>query len=173
VGDVGALVLATLVVYVRRRWSRRALTRVVGPVGTECGAKEAFRWLICQAKPGGRIVGANLILNSPRARPKFALVTVETFKHEIAEALKAYDKYIICLDKAPEDCANSLRSLMDKAIKAYRDRAPGLRHGIALDRHVTIILSQAEGERPLCAIYFNLHSPYHKKSPAKAIKAEG
>ncbi len=90
-------------------------------------------------------------------------LTVETFKAELAEAIRAYDKYVICLDKPPEDCRNSLLRLMEKAIKAYRDREPGLRHGIALDRQVTIILSQTETSVPLCGIYFNLHSPYHRK----------
>ncbi len=90
-------------------------------------------------------------------------LTVETFKREIAEALRNYDKYIICIDKTPEDCESSLKSLMDKAVKAYINRAPGLRHGIALDKQVTIILSQTDEERPLCGIYFNLSSPYHKK----------
>ncbi len=97
-------------------------------------------------------------------------LTVETFKREIAEALRNYDKYIICIDKTPEDCEASLKSLMEKAVKAYLNRAPGLRHGIALDKQVTIILSQTEEERPLCGIYFNLSSPYHKKV-AKATKA--
>ncbi len=97
-------------------------------------------------------------------------LTVDLFKPEIAEALKAYDKYIVCIDKTPEECEAALRSLMEKAIKAYQDRAPSLRHGIALDKQVTIILSQTENERPLCGIYFNLSSPYHKKTPAK--KAE-
>jgi hypothetical protein len=36
---------------------------------------------------------------------------------------------------------------------------------------VTIILSQTENERPLCGIYFNLHSPYQKKSSTKAVKS--
>jgi hypothetical protein len=97
-------------------------------------------------------------------------VTVDTFKQEIAEAVKSFEKYIICLDKTPEDCETSLRSLMEKAIKAYENRGPHLRHGIALDRQVTIILSQTEAERPLCGIYFNLHSPYQKKVQ-KAAKA--
>jgi hypothetical protein len=97
-------------------------------------------------------------------------VTAETFKHEIGEALKVYDKFIVCVDKPPEDCEQSLRSLMEKAIKAYENRGPNLRHGIALDRQVTIILSQTETERPLCGIYFNLHSPYQKKTGAKAAK---
>ena len=92
------------------------------------------------------------------------------FKLEIAEALKAYEKYVVCLDKSPEECEASLRSLIEKAIKAYQDRGPNMRHGIALDRHVTIFLSQTETEQPLCGIYFNLHSPYQKKAAAKATK---
>jgi hypothetical protein len=94
----------------------------------------------------------------------YRAVTVETFKPEIAEALKAFEKYIVCLDKTPEDCEASLVSLMEKAIKAYQNRGPNLRHGIALDKQVTIILSQTETDRPLCGIYFNLSSPYHKKN---------
>jgi len=93
-------------------------------------------------------------------------VTADTFKHEMAEALKAYEKYIVCLDKAPDDCEVALRSLVEKAIKAYEGRGPNMRHGIALDRQVTIILSQTESDHPLCGIYFNLHSPYQKKSAA-------
>ena len=91
----------------------------------------------------------------------------------MADALRAYEKYIVCLDKAPDDCQAALRSLMDKAIKAYADRGPNLRHGIALDRHVTIILSQTDGDKPLCGIYFNLHSPYQKKPAAKTAKSAG
>jgi hypothetical protein len=94
------------------------------------------------------------------------------FRHEISEAMRSYDKYIVCVDKVPEDCERSLDSLMEKAIKAYQNRGTHLRHGIALDRHVTIILSQTEQERPLCGIYFNLHSPYQKKQTAKAAKTE-
>ena len=100
-------------------------------------------------------------------------MTADTFKHEMAEALKAYEKYIVCLDKVPEDCAAALRSLMDKALKAYENRGPHLRHGIALDKQVTIILSQTESEKPLCGIYFNLHSPYQKKAAAKTAKSAG
>jgi hypothetical protein len=98
-------------------------------------------------------------------------VTVDMFKHEIADALKAYDRFIVCLDKTPEECESSLRSLMEKAIKAYENRGPHLRHGIALDRQVTIILSQTDSERPLCGIYFNLHSPYQKKTSSRTAKA--
>jgi hypothetical protein len=98
-------------------------------------------------------------------------LTVETFEDEIAEALSAFDKFVICIDKTPEECRASVVSLMEKAIKTYISRGPHLRHGIALDRQLTIILSQTEHERPLCGIYFNLHSPYKKKPlPAKAKK---
>ncbi len=89
-------------------------------------------------------------------------MTAETFKPEIVEAMKAYEKHVICIDKTPDEFEASLFSLLAKAIKAYETRGPQLRHGIALDRQVTIILSQNEGPRPLCGIYFNLHSPYQK-----------
>ncbi len=95
-------------------------------------------------------------------------LTIETFKEEIADALKAFDKYIVCVQKTPEDCATSLHSLLEKAIKAYVNRGPNLRHGIALDKQITIILSQTDGDRPLCGIYFNLHSPYQKKAANKS-----
>ena len=98
-------------------------------------------------------------------------MTVDSFKHEIADAVKSYDKFIVCLDKTPEECEASLKSLMEKAIKAYENRGPHLRHGIALDKQVTIILSQTENDRPLCGIYFNLHSPYQKKPSSKPAKA--
>src|ERR1044071_5042757 len=91
----------------------------------------------------------------------------EDFQAEVEAALQRYDKYVVCLDKPPEDFLHSLQSLTKKAIDAYENRAPGLRHGIALDRHVTIILSQADDGRPLCGIYFNLHSPYRKPVPQK------
>jgi hypothetical protein len=96
-------------------------------------------------------------------------VTADSFKPEMAEALKTYDKYVVCIDKTPDDCAASLSSLMEKAIRAYNNRGPNLRHGIALDKQVTIILSQSDEERPLCGIYFNLHSPYQRR-PAKPRK---
>jgi len=90
-------------------------------------------------------------------------VTATTFKTEIAQALKAFDRHIVCLEKSPPDARASLQSLLEKAIQAYETRGAGLRHGIALDRHLTVILSQSENDRPLCGIYFNLHSPYQKK----------
>ena len=97
-------------------------------------------------------------------------MTVETFKNEMALAMKAYDSYVINIDKIPEEFESSLKSLMAKAIRAYETRGPQLRHGIALDKHVTVILSQSDTERPLCGIYFNLHSPYQKQSLPKTIK---
>jgi hypothetical protein len=97
---------------------------------------------------------------------------VDEFQAEMAEALKVYDRHVVCLEKTPEEARAALASLMQKAIKAYQDRAPGLRHGIALDRHITIILSQTNGERPLCGIYFNLYSPYQKRLGNSAAPAE-
>src|SRR5215472_16725280 len=73
------------------------------------------------------------------------IVTVDTFKPELEEALRAYEKYIVCIDKTPDQFEASLVSLMTKAIKAYETRDPNLRHGIAVDKQVTIILSQTDG----------------------------
>jgi hypothetical protein len=95
-------------------------------------------------------------------------LTVDMFESEIAEAAKKFERYIVCLDKSPEQCKESLMTLMGKAIKAYIERGPNLRHGIALDKEITIILSQTEGPRPLCGIYFNLFSPYRKPAEKKA-----
>lgn len=97
-------------------------------------------------------------------------MTVETFTPEITEAVRRYEKYLVCLDKTPEEFGAALLSLLNKAIKAYEGRGPQLRHGIALDKHVTVILSQNDGPRPLCGIYFNLHSPYQKQSLPKTVK---
>jgi hypothetical protein len=97
-------------------------------------------------------------------------VTIENFKREIAEAVKNYDRFVVCLEKTPEDFQASLESLMAKAIKAYESRDAGLRHGIALDRQVTVILSQGDEPRPMCGIYFNLHSPYRKEALPKTVK---
>jgi hypothetical protein len=96
-------------------------------------------------------------------------VTTETFKKEITAAMKAFDKYVICVDKTPVDFEASLQSLTKKAIAAYESRGPGMRHGIALDKFVTIILSQSDEEQPMCGIYFNLHSPYQKNTLPKTV----
>lgn len=98
---------------------------------------------------------------------------METFQKEVDEALKAFDKYVVCLEKTPEECRASLNSLIKKAIKAYENREANQRHGIALDRQVTVILSQSDGDRPLCGIYFNLHSPYLQKKGAKQGEEKG
>ena len=89
---------------------------------------------------------------------------VEDFQHEMGGAVKSYDKFVVCMEKTPDEFLKSLKSLMMKAITAFQNRGPGLRHGIALDGHVTIMLSQNDDARPLCGIYFNLHSPFRKKS---------
>jgi len=100
-------------------------------------------------------------------------LTVLSFAAEMESALAAYDRYVVALDKVPEDAGSSLASLVGKAITAYTTRQPGMRHGIALDRHLTVILSQNEtGPRPLCGIYFNLHSPYTRKIPARRNTGE-
>jgi hypothetical protein len=100
-------------------------------------------------------------------------VTVETFRPEITAALRIYDRHIVCLEKGQDECAATIDSLVEKAINAYEKRGPGLRHGIALDKFLTVIISQTEGERPLCGIYFNLCSPYRKTLVRKAAKAAG
>src|SRR5256885_14840282 len=81
-----------------------------------------------------------------------------------------YDKSVICIEKPPKDFQATPMSLLGKAIKAYESRGPHLRHGIALDKHVTVILSQSDHPRPLCGIYFNLHSPYQKHPLPKKVK---
>jgi hypothetical protein len=93
------------------------------------------------------------------------------FQQEIGEAMKAYQLYVVCIDKTPEEFEAALASLVTKAIGAYENRGPQLRHGIALDKHITVILSQSDTARPLCGIYFNLHSPYQKQSLPRVIKA--
>lgn len=95
------------------------------------------------------------------------------FKKEIRQSIKSFDRHIVCLQKSPEDFEAALDSLMLKAIRAYENRAPGMRHGIALDRHVTVILSQSDSDRPLCGIYFNLFSPYQKNSLPSTVKTVG
>jgi hypothetical protein len=94
-------------------------------------------------------------------------VTVDLFQREITAALKAYDRHVVCLEKTPDEFLVALHSLVTKAIKAFEERGPHLRHGIALDRQLTVILSQTENAKPLCGIYFNLSSPYQKTNPVK------
>jgi len=93
-------------------------------------------------------------------------LTVETFKDELHLAMASYDRHVVCLEKLPDECESTLLSLVEKAIRAFETRGPNLRHGIALDRHITLILSQTNDPRPLCGIYSNLHSPYARKQAA-------
>jgi len=97
-------------------------------------------------------------------------MTPDVFKREIGEAVKNYERYVICLGKTPDEFEASVNSLLLKAIKAYETRAAGMRHGIALDKEVTVILSQTDEVRPLCGIYFNLHSPYKKESLPRTVQ---
>ena len=98
-------------------------------------------------------------------------MTVDAFKREIAAAVKNYDRHVVCLQKTPDEFEAAVNSLLQKAISAYTNRAPGMRHGISLDKEVTVILSQSDEERPLCGIYFNLHSPYKKDSLPKTVQS--
>lgn len=97
-------------------------------------------------------------------------LNVDTFQREIDEAVENYDRYVVCLQKTPEEFSESLVSLLQKAIRAYENRGAGMRHGIALDKEVTIILSQTDDVRPLCGIYFNLHSPYRRNNLPKTVE---
>lgn len=92
------------------------------------------------------------------------------FSRELKAATKAYDHHVVALRKSTDEFKATLQSLLTKAIQAYENRAPGMRHGIALDKEVTVILSQGDGDRPLCGIYFNLHSPYQRKALPKTVK---
>ena len=90
-------------------------------------------------------------------------LTLHHYRKELAEALHRYDRYVVCLDKPTEEFEQDVRRLMVKAMHAFRNRARGLRHGIALDSHMTVIISENRKSLPLCGIYFNLHSPYEKR----------
>lgn len=85
-------------------------------------------------------------------------LTAKSFSREMEEATKNYDLHVVCLGKLPEDL--DLEPLVDKAIETYVKRGPGLRHAVALNSFLTVILSQTDGVVPLCSIYFNLSSPY-------------
>jgi hypothetical protein len=97
-------------------------------------------------------------------------MTVDTFQREIDDAVKNFDRFVVCLHKTPAEFAASLATLLQKAIRAFETRGAGMRHGIALDKEVTIILSQSDDERPLCGIYFNLHSPYKRDALPKTVQ---
>lgn len=98
-------------------------------------------------------------------------VTVEMFKDEIEHATQAYSRYVVCLSYPPDQFRESVRRLVARAIQVYQNREPGYRHGFAVNEFVTVILSQGEGDRPLCGIYFNLFSPYVEQLKKKAKDA--
>ena len=56
----------------------------------------------------------------------FMSLQVEDFRQEMAAALKSYEKYIVCVEKTPEEFLKSLQSLMGKAIQVFENRAAGL-----------------------------------------------
>lgn len=97
-------------------------------------------------------------------------MTVNDFKREVAQAVKQYHLHVICVKKTPDEFEAALESLLQKALKAYEGRPAGMRHGIALDKEVTVIISQGDTEKPLCGIYFNLHSPYKKEALPKTVR---
>lgn len=99
-------------------------------------------------------------------------LSAEQFETEIRAALRSYERHIVCLEQVPDEAEESLRSLVAKAVRAYENRNPGLRHGIALNRQITVILSQSEDLRPICGIYFNLHSPYSRKPKSRSEHAD-
>ncbi|HPY29914.1 MAG TPA: hypothetical protein PLT00_01055 [Verrucomicrobiota bacterium] len=100
-------------------------------------------------------------------------MTPDVFKREMTQAARAYDRHVVSLEKSTEEFQRALRGLVQKAIQAYTHRGPELRHGIALDKHVTVILSQSDTDRPLCGIYFNLHSPYQRQTLPTTVKPIG
>ena len=100
-------------------------------------------------------------------------LTIETFRQEIDAAMRSYDHHVACVFKTPDDCLEAIDRLMLKAIKAYENRVEGMRHGIALDKEITIMLSQSEGDAPLCGIYFNLHTPYSREHGGRNITQTG
>jgi len=87
----------------------------------------------------------------------------------IEEAFANYSKYIICLDKTPDEFLDSITRLAHKAKKAFDEREKCYKNGIAMDRHVTIIFSEnpENKDQPICNIYFNLSSDYFEKLKSK------
>ena len=96
-------------------------------------------------------------------------VTIETFKKEIATAVKAFDKYIVSLEKSPEELRLP-RSVMAEGARRLRELCPGMRHGLALDKQVTIILSQRH-RAPAEWHLFQFNCPYQKNALPGTVKA--
>ena len=70
------------------------------------------------------------------------------FAAELRAALQSYERHIVCIEQVPEEMESALQSLIEKAIQAFENRAPGLKHGIALNRQVTVI------EEPAASVVF-------------------
>ena len=115
------------------------------------------------------VAGRHILLYFQGSPASFSAMglSVDMYKQEMAEALRNYERYIVCIDKTPEEFQASVMSLMDKAIKAYENRGPGLRHGIALDKQLTIILSQSTGER----LAVMQPVPFVRPSPNRRVTA--
>ena len=89
-------------------------------------------------------------------------LTADLFPPELRAALRSYDRPVVCIEQVPEEMESALKSLLEKAIQAYENRTPGLK----------VILSESSGSKPLCGIYFNLHSPCARKI-GKAESSKG
>jgi len=84
------------------------------------------------------------------------VVTVETFRPELLEAMRAYDRYDICIDKFPKNLKPHLISLLHKAIRLTKAAGNKLRHGIALDQTCHGHLSQEWIRRAHCAGFISI-----------------
>jgi hypothetical protein len=89
-------------------------------------------------------------------------MTTNDFKVEMADAMKRYNTFIVALGRTPDEFLRTLFILVHHAIDEYERLPPGLDHGIAVARDVTVILSRPVRRTfPFCNIYFNLHSDYY------------
>lgn len=80
-------------------------------------------------------------------------------EHDIA--WHSFERHIVCLELTPPDYHKLIEQLLLKAIDQYEKLPPDRRHAVALDNSITVILTKtADPDKPLCGIYFNLHSPY-------------
>ena len=73
-------------------------------------------------------------------------LTNETFRREIDAAMLSYDRHVVCIFKTPDDCLEAIERLMLKAIKAYENRADGMRHGRSGRRRRGSGLHRCSGE---------------------------
>jgi hypothetical protein len=112
--------------------------------------------------------------SEPETAKKEAPAPAPIFEKEIAEAVKAYDKFIVCLNRTPEEFKKRLDRSVAKAMETFNNRPEGTRMGINTDEFVTVhILLPTGAETPVCGIYFNLSSPFteavkSKRNPSKS-----